>query len=86
MRKPDAKEVRRQFIDLFIVTTFCTAGLVTIFLLSRSDGFAQMLGTTKSSDRHVLVSCGIGVGLAAVMTIGRLWFLARRKKKGDDVA
>lgn len=84
MRKPDEQEVRRQFKDLFVVSVFCVAGLITAFLLLRSAGFAQVLGTEKSSDRHVAISFTIGVGLAWVLTIARLWISARRRKKGDD--
>jgi hypothetical protein len=85
-RKPDAQEVRRQWVDLFIVSIFAFAGVMSAFLLLRSAGFAHMLGVEKSSDRHVVVSYTIAVVLAAVLTIARLWICTRRMKKGDNAA
>jgi hypothetical protein len=85
-RKPDAREVRRQFVELFILSVFNLAAVLTAFLLLRSAGFAHMLGVEKSSERHVVVSFTIAVGLAAVLTIARLWICTRRRKKGDNAA
>jgi hypothetical protein len=84
MRKPDSQEVRRQFADLFVVSTFNLAGLVIATLLLWSESVAQLLRTDRASDRHVLVSLAAGVGFAAVLTITRLWILTRRKKRGVD--
>jgi hypothetical protein len=86
MRKPDSKETRRQFADLFVVSAFCVAGLVVAFLLMRRGDFAQVLGTDKSSDSHVAVSLIIGVGLSAVLTVAWLWIWTRRRKRGGHVA
>jgi uncharacterized membrane protein (DUF485 family) len=81
MQKPDSQEVRRQFKDLLVVSALCLLGLLLAFFLFRSAGFAQMLGTEKSSDRHLAVSLVIGVGLAAALNVARLSILSRRRRK-----
>jgi len=73
-------------MDLFVASAFGLLGILTAFFLFHSAGFAQMLGTEKSGDKYLAVSLSIGVGLTAVLTIARLWILARRVRKGEYVA
>jgi hypothetical protein len=84
MRKPTPQEVRQQFRDLFISTGFILIGMVSAFLLYHSPRFAHLLATDVNSDRHLAVSLAIGVGVAALLVLGRIWTSARRRNGGGD--
>ena len=86
MRPPNPQEVRRQFADLFIGAAFVLVGFIVALLLYRSVGVAGLLDTDLRSDRHLCVSLIVGVGLAALLTVGWLWRSARRRKGGGHVA